>query len=202
MSVPPPAASPFAAPTCVECGAELSPGSAYCWLCQRPVAIRAELATAAAQPSPVSSFQFSIQTLLLITTLAAVCLGALVTVPGLGILVLVVAIPALVRTCVTGAAMKREGHTFTTTDKIMSFLASAAVAWAALAAAGVAIVATCTATLFAGLAIGEVAGGGAQGGAEFTNFIVGGGIVLCCATGLAAFLGMFWITRPYIPKRS
>jgi hypothetical protein len=184
---------------CPECGAPLNPGESQCWLCHRPDIIKAELVGGPAPPPAAGPLQFSIQTLLLVTTLVAVCLGALVAVPGLGALAIVIAIPAIVRTCVTGAAMKREGHTLTATDKVMAFLASAAITWAAIAAACVAICATCTVTLFTGMAIGEAAGGNAPFAQSFSEIIIWIGFVLCCAAGLGAFIGMFWITRPYIP---
>jgi hypothetical protein len=185
---------------CPDCGAVLNPHETQCWLCRRPVFLEAELVAEPVQPPRVGSLQFSIQSLLLITTLIAVCLGALVSVPGLGILALIIAVPALVRTFVTGAAMKREGHKLTTTDKIMTFFASAAIAWAALAAAGVAFCATCTVTLFTGLAVGEAAGGSLPIDAALSNALLWTAIILCAAVSLAAFIGMFWITRPYIPK--
>jgi len=185
---------------CPECGAALNPRETLCWLCHRPAVIEAELVSAAQQP-PAASFQFSIQTLLLITTLVAVCLGALVTVPGLGGVAIVIAIPALVRTCVSGAAMKREGHHLTTTDKIMSFLASAAIAWAAIAAAAIAFCAVCTVSFVGALAVNEAAGGNVPLDGTLSNTIFGIGFILCIAAALGAFIGMFWITRPYIPKR-
>jgi hypothetical protein len=47
-------------------------------------------------------FQFSIASLLAITTLVAVVCGVFVIAPGLGIALAIVAVPALVRTLITG----------------------------------------------------------------------------------------------------
>jgi hypothetical protein len=47
-------------------------------------------------------FQFTIAALLAITTLTAVVLGVSIAAPGLGIALAIVAVPALVRTMITG----------------------------------------------------------------------------------------------------
>lgn len=113
---------------CPECGADLKSGESECWLCRR--------ATRPDDSPPTSPFaaverksagQFSLASVFLIITLIAVCLGSLRLAPGLGILLIIVATPALVRTCVVGAREKRAGHSLSIGEKVVAFLASSAI---------------------------------------------------------------------------
>ena len=54
-------------------------------------------------------FQFGLSSLLLITTLVAVIMSVSVMVPGIGILLAIISVPALVRTYVL-VRRKREGQ--------------------------------------------------------------------------------------------
>jgi hypothetical protein len=68
--------------------------------------------------------QFSIATILLITTLIAVCLGVFRLSPGFGIAVVAFAVPALVRAVVAGAKSKSGGRRLSIGDKLQMFAAS------------------------------------------------------------------------------
>jgi hypothetical protein len=185
---------------CPECGAELGVDDERCWLCRRDLVIDAELvetpkATGQSPFAAVHPLQFSLETLLLIVTLSAVCLGALVAAPGLGVLALVIAVPALIRTCLTGISSKRLTGKLTVTDKIMAFLASAAITWAALVAAGIAFFAACTVSVFAAVAVGQ-----AQGSRPIdntlANLLIWTAVVFCGVVSIGAFAGIFWLTWP------
>jgi hypothetical protein len=139
--------------------------------------------------------QFSLESLLLVTTLIAVCLGAAVSVPGLGIVALFIAVPALVRTCLTGVAAKQTGQRLTATDKIMTFFASTAITLAAFAAAGIAFFTACTVSVLTGVAVGNAAGNNPAVNAV-GQFLILIAMILCCAVSVAAFVGMFWNTWP------
>lgn len=112
---------------CPECGATLQSGDSTCWLCRRT--------TRPDDSSPASPFaeerkfagQFSLASVFLIITLIAVCLGSLRLAPGLGVLLIIVATPALVRTCVVGIREKRAGRTLSIGEKVVAFLASSAI---------------------------------------------------------------------------
>jgi hypothetical protein len=158
--------------------------------------VEGQLPPVASRPGS-SPLQFSLETLLLIVTLAAVCLGALVTVPGLGVLLLIIAVPALVRTCLTGISAKKQGGKLTTADKVMAFLASAAITWAAFAAAGMAFFAACSLSLLTGVAVGEVADHNLNEAA--TNFLIWSAVAFCGVVSVAAFVGIFWLTWPARP---
>jgi hypothetical protein len=73
---------------------------------------------------PAAAQQFSIATILLVTTLIAVCLGVFRISPGFGLAVIVMAVPALIRTVVIGAQNKRVGQRLSIGDKLRVFAAS------------------------------------------------------------------------------
>ncbi|MCC6491730.1 MAG: hypothetical protein IT424_01775 [Pirellulales bacterium] len=87
--------------TCPACGAEQAAGRTACWLCQAPLfgaGGGAEERPAAPHAAAHAAYSFSISTMLIITTLVAVCSGLLASYPGLGVLVSILLVPVLVRT--------------------------------------------------------------------------------------------------------
>lgn len=190
--------------SCPECSARIKPTDEKCWLCGRELVVTAEVVEdfaespfaaswsprADAKPIP---FQFSLESLLMVITLAAVCLGAFVTTPGLGVLALIVAAPALLRTVYEGHQARQRGKSLTLAEKMMSFAASAGIALAALSAAAGAFFAACTASILA-VCFTSAAGGNIGSGAEQTIFTVCA--IVCGVASLAGFIGIFWLTWP------
>jgi hypothetical protein len=190
---------------CPECGARVKPMDTKCWLCGRELVVKAEVVEdfsespfaaswsprVGVQPKP---FQFSIESLLLVITLTAVCLGAFVATPGLGVLALVVAAPALLRTVYEGHQARRRGQSLTLTEKLLSFAASAGIALAALSAAAGAFFAACTASILAVCFASAATPNQNLGGAENTIFMICA--IVCGLASLAGFVGIFWLTWP------
>jgi hypothetical protein len=139
-----------AASLCPFCGASLLPEQDICWLCharldapgaaQSPFAVPPKFAASTAG-------QFSIATILLVTTLIAVCLGVFRYSPGLGVVLMIFAAPALVRTIYVGRREKRHGQRMTIGGKIGQFLLSLAVMYAVWTAASIAFFMTCAGTI-------------------------------------------------------
>jgi hypothetical protein len=102
-----------------------------------------------------SPWSFSIGSLMLVVTLAAVCLGLGAAAPGLGIALAIVATPALVRTFVSSAQRKAQGERLQPGDKVATFAASVGVVLLAGVAAGVAFFATCLIACFPAMATGS-----------------------------------------------
>ena len=207
MTLPSDSPSRPAPSQCPECGAQLAGPAAECWLCHALVVITAEIVPEPSAPPIVPEwqrrqsgkpmpFQFSIETLLLVTTLVAVCLGASLAVPGLGIPVSIIAVPALIRTLVASHQQRSVGHKLSLVEKVLTFLASTGVMIAVVAAGGAAFFATCTVALLAAAGI-EQAGG--QGGQAFEAIIMPG-LILSTIAGLAVASWIFWITRPRKPR--
>ena len=174
-------------------------GEAKCWLCRRDMVLAEVVEEPRIVPpaAVVNPLQFSLETLLLIVTLSAVCLGALVAAPGLGVLLLVIAVPALVRTCVSGIRSKQHGEKLTAVDKVMAFLASAAMAWAALMAAGMVLFVVGTVSLFAICALDDAVRNTTYG--PLGEWIIWVFVAICSAASLTAFAAMFYITWPPRP---
>jgi hypothetical protein len=134
--------------------------------------------------------QFSLVTLLLIMDLAAVILGTLLIAPGLGITLIVFAVPALVRAVMAGRQRLARGETLTTTSKIVDFVTSVAIVWAISIAASIAFAVTCTAAVLPA-ALRSPSG---PAFLEGNSIIFGAGFGLVCGAIVATWL--FWITRP------
>ncbi|MDX1944853.1 MAG: hypothetical protein SFU86_05550 [Pirellulaceae bacterium] len=201
---------------CPDCGAQPRPGDGQCWLCGAALPIAAEAASPVAaeivseQAAPpvvfewqrrrmaqAMPFQFSIETLLLVTTLVAVCLGASVAVPGLGIPVSILALPALVRTLVASHQQRAVGHKLTLGEKALTFLVSTGLMVAVFAAGGAAFFATCTVLLMGAVAVSQASPNAFSGGSEWPLYVL---IVLSSLAGLGMGAWIFWITRPRQPR--
>lgn len=135
---------------CPSCGASVSPGQSSCWLCHAPLAADETPASPFAPGHPFvprAAGQFTIATILLVTTLIAVCLGLFRYSPGLGVLLIVFAAPALVRTVFVGRREQRLGRRLTTGGKIGQFFVSLIIMYAVWMAAGMAFFMTCAGSL-------------------------------------------------------
>lgn len=133
--------------TCPECGAEqsLAGERTNCWLCHH-VLSHAELAAEAIASEPVApspSHSFSLMTLMLLVTLASVAMGVTAIAPGLGIMLIILLTPALVRTF--GIVRRREatGQLTSFADRIGTLYASLGVVIVIAVASVGAFVATC-----------------------------------------------------------
>jgi len=85
------------------------------------------------QPSTaVFPLQFSIETLLLLTTLVAVCLGVTVAVPPLGLWLFAISGAALVRTLIVGKQHQAAAMPFPAAEKVSEFVISAGIMIVAL----------------------------------------------------------------------
>lgn len=98
---------------CTKCGASNLTAANTCWLCLQPLApapAMPESESASSErprePAP-GRWTFSLESVFLVITLIAVCLGALSQYPSLGIPMAIFALPALVRT--TLVVQRRQG---------------------------------------------------------------------------------------------
>jgi len=88
---------------------------------------------------PRGPIQFSLSSILLVITLVAVCLGVFRISYVLGVVLLALATPALLRTVLVSSAEKRRGQRSTMVDKVNTFAASIGV----VILAGMAGIAAC-----------------------------------------------------------
>jgi hypothetical protein len=132
--------------SCPECGAALAPDSRDCWLCHARQSTPS-LETKTAQRTALRPWQFSLQSLIVAITMTAVWLGLIVTEPGLGIVVTLLAAPALIRMLFPTHYQRASGTPTTPSEKLMSGAVSTVAALAAvvatLTAGAMALVAAC-----------------------------------------------------------
>jgi hypothetical protein len=136
--------TPFASQRCTECGAGYRPGAKRCWLCgaklpEEPIEALV-LPEAAADANTAT---FSLSSLFLVVTLVAVGAGIAAAAPGLGVLFVIVATPALVRTIVVASRQKARGVVTTPTQKVVAFLASVGMVLLVILSIGVALFTAC-----------------------------------------------------------
>lgn len=177
---------------CPDCGAAVKPLDATCWLCRRSLVVEAEVVGSPARPR-ANPAQFSLETLMLVITLIAVCLGMIMALPGVGILVAIVAAPALVRTLVAGYQDRAAGTPMTLSEKLLTFAASTGVALAVLAAGSTAFAAACFGSCM--VAMGFLEGPGRLTGAS-EELVVYSLIGFSVLVGLGTAGWLFWILRP------
>jgi len=110
---------------CGECGAAGSPTAAACWLCG---------STAPRQTSPAvgpavepDTRTFSLTTVFVVIALAALFAGLFFESPGVAVMLVIVAAPALVATLAVSARRSASGRPLTTSEKVAKFFLSLAV---------------------------------------------------------------------------
>jgi hypothetical protein len=119
-----------------------------------------------------------LNTLMLLIAVIAVCLGVLHEAPGLGIVLVILVIPALARTI--GGARRRQalGRSMSWDERFLNFFASLGIVIVIEVAAAIAFVATCTPT-------GIVA----ANAMDLYGFILAGLIGLAAAGFVVFYLG-------------
>ena len=178
---------------CAECGAALAAGRERCWLCEARTQPPGQ-PNPYAPPPPLAEHaaaQFSLSTLFLITTLVAVCLGVGLLAPGLGMLLAIVSVPALVRTLFVGQRQRQSGLDFTTGQKIGAFLVSCALVYAAGWAGMIAFFAVCLGTGLAGLALGGN-----------DDWVIWMAVAAGAVVAIPLTVWLLWMSRPRATNRS
>jgi hypothetical protein len=190
-------------PHCPECGAAVKSADMNCWLCHRPLVVTAELVEPgspfAGRPAPpkwVNPAQFSLETLMLVITLIAVCLGMVMALPGLGVLVAIVAAPALVRTLIAGYQDRKAGTPMTLGEKLLTFLASTGVTVAVLVTGGTAFAAACAGSLFVACGLEAAAPGRSVLGGRTGELLLYALLGVSALVGLGTAGWLFWVLRP------
>jgi hypothetical protein len=146
---------------CPDCGANVRTEVSHCWLCFRPLPPTGggplppppgtllpstdadETDSIRRVPPKAATWQFSLQTILLIMTLLAVCLGAYHNWPGLGTVLTAIATPALIGIIAMGAERRRRGLPMSAAEKIGGFLAMFGVLLLTAVAAIAALLVAC-----------------------------------------------------------
>ena len=162
---------------CPHCQAENPASEATCHACGRPLTIYI------GPPKRVRSF--GLGPMMLMIGVIAVCLGAFRVAPGLGIILLLIAAPALARTVIAAARREADERPLTTRQKVEVFIASTGLMTLVLVASGAAFLATC-------FPVGLAAFG--------ANFNYGIGLAIAIGT-LAALAAAFFLLRRFWPRK-
>jgi hypothetical protein len=180
-----PAASATQIEHCPACGAAIERQWTHCWLCgndfiRTPDGLKIApgsetFQTAARRPLHSHSASFSLQSVMLVVTLAALVLGTFSVAPGLGIFLAIVSVPALIRTAIVLRKRESVGPPADAKGRALMFAASLAVVTLAGVAASIAFGIVCTAS-------GLVALGASQTGPPewviAVPFLLGGAVGL------------------------
>jgi hypothetical protein len=138
---------------CPDCGAVNLIGKSQCYLCDRKfdagetsfltpqTAANRDFSTA--QPSARGMSTYSLSSLFLIVTLAAICFGFIAQAPGLAIPIIVLITPALLSTFVKSRKKRAAGGDFTTADKVQAFFMSVGAVLLTIFAGAAAFFAAC-----------------------------------------------------------
>jgi hypothetical protein len=149
---------------CPHCGAELyALGARECWMCRGPLTPQEDLAEQVVlHDVPKSSGD---NPLLVVggVLLLLVGVGLTIEAPGLGLLLLVLATPVLIRVAHVADRRQAHGAPMTGGEKVLAFLGSLGVVAAVGLAAAIAFFAACFAVCFAGLSLGAFNSRGGMG---------------------------------------
>jgi hypothetical protein len=142
--------------------------------------------------------QFSIGTLLLVTTLIAACLGISVAVPPLGIPLSIIAAGGLLRTFVVGKRTQRIGLHFSLEEKVTEFVISCGVMIAALGVGLLAIAATGCMGGIAAVSLEQIrrAGGPSDWSEALSAALAVIYIGLAIGAPIGSVVWVLWATRP------
>ncbi len=180
---------------CPECGAPLDAGQTRCWLCWRNASESDEnpYASPHAIAGEYVSAQFSLAFVFLAMTLVAVEMGVIMIAPGLGVLMLIVATPALFRTMIAASYRRQAGAPLTPWEKLGTFL----VSWFIMGAIGIASFVAFAVVCFTVPLVTPTAGrywGRNDEGSEL--MMLGLGAIAGLIAAVLVMVWMMWLTRP------
>jgi hypothetical protein len=175
---PTPAPGP-AKPTCPECGAEIrDPSAKRCWLCKEPLGERPRLSDEElARRIRLPSAKGDSPAWAVVAVLTLLLFGGLLFTEAYGIVIvlLIVAVPALIRTVVMASRQREAGAPADSASVLVTFLTSLGIVVVVGIAAGVAFYASCFA-----VCLGMFSLGGARGSEAYILPIsVGLGLIPC-----------------------
>lgn len=111
---------------CPDCGHPRLPGELRCGQCQMRHEAQADV-VAALTPVPPLLPQFSLATLFFSVTWIAICLGSLKLSPCIGMLLIFLTMPALLRTLALGLRDREAGLPIRPRKRLATFFASLAI---------------------------------------------------------------------------
>jgi hypothetical protein len=172
---------------CPQCDAQVDPAAKYCWLCNAtlssPSAGAAPLSPFRAQLGDSSSrpLQYGISSLLLVITFVAILCSIIKMNPGLGIVIAILTLPAMIRTVLVAFRQRESGKPMSAAGKTGVFFLTMAMSLCVVVASCAAF---CFTFFFTCLAAASVKGGGMRDDLLTVPLIVGG----IAAVGVAVLI--------------
>jgi len=173
--------------SCPYCGARNARGEASCWLCKQPLSAEAAANAPILAEMVDARPQFALSSLLLVITLVCIAAGLAAAAPGLIIPLVIIVIPALIRSF---AASRAAGGQLSVGGRIANFLVSLGIVVAIWTAGLVALFAAFVLICFGALS--------SQGGRESEQ-----ALILFAVVGLVGAVGtMIWLYYITWPRRN
>ncbi len=175
---------------CPQCEAQVDPAAKYCWLCNavlsspsagaaRQPPIRAQLVDSSSRP-----LQYGISSLLLVITFVAILCSIIKMNPGLGIVIAILTLPAMIRTVLVAFRQRESGKPMSAAGKTGVFFLTVAMSICVVVASCAAF---CFTFFFTCLAAASVKGGITHGD-PFTPALIVGGIAALGVAVLVTFV--------------
>jgi hypothetical protein len=173
--------------SCPYCGARNARGEATCWLCKQPLSIDRSAGEPIIAEVVDARPQFALSSLLLVITLVCISAGLVAAAPGLIIPLLVIVVPALIRSV---AASRAAGGQISIGGRIANFIVSLGIVVAIWTAGLVALFAA-----FVLICFGALSSQGARGSEQ--------ALILFAVVGLiGAGVTMLWLYYVTWPRRN
>ncbi|REK12044.1 MAG: hypothetical protein DWQ37_13605 [Planctomycetota bacterium] len=172
--------------SCPYCGARNERSEARCWLCRQPLSVEAAENQPILAEAVDARPQFALSSLLLVMTLICISLGLVAAAPGLIVPLVIIVIPALIRSV---AASRAAGGQISVGGRIANFVVSLGIVVAIWMAGLVALFAA-----FMLICFGAISSQGGRGTEQ--------AIVVFAVVGLiGAGVTMIWLYYVTWPRR-
>ncbi len=145
---------------------------------------------------PEAPLQFSIETLLLITTLIAVCLGVGVASLPLGFMAFFLAAGALIRTLLVAKHFQQQGKPFPIGEKITAFIISCAVVISAVVLGCLVLAVLLWLSIFAAMLVTEAFDASSNSASAVVSIFGGFYFLVVRWAPIWVMVWFFWATRP------
>ena len=191
-----PAADKLDVNICPNCGADIS-DAPICWLCYsewKTAEVEAASRTKPNIVTPPAPIQFGVGALLLLITYVAVLCGVFTIAPGWALVLVLLTLPAFIRTAFVARRERGRGRPMDMAEKTLVFLATTGFVIGLVIAMAIAFYATCWGGLFAGMFGHEIVTSQSGFGSLGTGLIVG------VISGIIAALGVMALMIRYALK--
>lgn len=175
--------------SCPYCGARNALGESQCWLCRQPLSVEAAAGEPILAEAVDARPQFALSSLLLVMTLVCISAGLVAAAPGLIIPLVVIVIPALIRSF---AASRAAGGQLSVGGRIANFIVSLGIVVAIWTAGLVALL-----VAFVLICFGAISAQGSNSTTQALMILA----VIAIIGAVCTMLWLYYVTWPRKNKR-